>query len=83
MESIARSYIDLRQDGCVQFDNLLVFVYCDPEHESGVEVRLRSMLQKPIEGDTEKDLLSNCEEINSFLQECIQSWRQSMIKHRR
>ena len=80
---MAKSYQELCTDGCVHFDDLLIFVYCDPEREKALTVRLRSMLDEPMDGDAGEVVVNQCEKFNGYLQHCINSWQMIMAKHRK
>ena len=83
VENLARVFIDLRREGCVQFENMYITVYCDPAHDPGVEISFRS-LGKALMGVKEsKTALEHCLDIYVYLKDCVKMWREMTTDIRR
>lgn len=82
VEQMATLYQQLHTDGCVHFDDLLIFVYCDPERKSAITIRLRNLSERPMEGDKGGSITDQCKSVITFLQGCIESWRTIMEMYR-
>ena len=84
VENLARAYIDIKREGCVQFDDMLITVHCNPKHDVAVEVRLKSM-KKGLYGQNKdtKDAITHCQDIYRHLRECMEMWEQTMNIKRR
>ena len=61
---MATLYQQLRTDGCIHFDDLLIYIDCDPKRKSAISVRLRNLVDKPMEGDEGGSILEQCNSIN-------------------
>lgn len=83
VENLAQAYIDIRREGCIQFDDLLVVVHCNPNHRTAVEVRLQSIEVAMIGQNKDKDPIGHCQDLFRYMKDCITKWRSSMDDKRR
>lgn len=81
IENLAKAYIEIRREGCIQFDDLLVKVHCNPT-DTTVELKLQSLDQsitgKPKSGTSER----HCKELYQFLNTCVADWKKRMNMER-
>lgn len=83
VENLAKAYIDVRREGCIQFDDLLVTVHCKPTEGTAVEIRLQSIDEGKVFASAEEmSALDHCLVIYKYLSECVKRWRSSMDAHR-
>ena len=84
VENLARAYIDIRREGCIQFDDMMVVVHCNPDHKIAVEVRLHSIGVSMLGYNSkEKDPIAHCQDLYRYMRGCIGRWRDSMDVKRR
>ena len=84
VENLAKKYIDIRREGCIQFDDMLVVVHCNPKHKIGVEVRLQSIHVSMLGLNSDlKDPIAHCQDLYRYMDDCIKDWRKSMMTKRR
>lgn len=83
IENLGNAYIDIRREGCIQFDDLLVVIHCNPEHKTAVEIQLQSVGKKMFGTTREKTVLEHTNDIHAYLASCLQKWRDSMNDKRR
>ena len=83
VEILAQAYIDIRREGCIQFDDMLVCLHCNPKHATAIEVRLQSINRAMIGRTNEKTVLKHCEYLYNYLNGCIKKWRDNMDEKRR
>ena len=83
VENLARAYIDIRREGCIQFDDMLVVIHCNPNHKVAIEVRLQSIGKVMTGKRAEQDAIAHCEDIYRYMRDCIGKWRESMDNNRR
>lgn len=83
VENLAQAYIDIRKEGCIQFDDMLVVVHCNPNHRTAIEVRLQSINKAMVGQNSEKSALEHCQYLHSYLTDCVQKWRKTMDEKRR
>jgi len=81
-ENLAKDYVTLKTIGCIQFQNMTVTVYCNPDPNSklAVSVNLRSIDEK-FEGYGDVENQALC--LHNFFKNCIQSWTRKMQACRR
>ena len=85
IENLAKAYLDIRREGCIQFDDLLVVVHCDQSHSVGIELRLQS-IGEVMQGrnvKNEMDALMHCQALYRFLNQCVSKWQDIMAENRR
>lgn len=82
VEKLARAYLDLVWNGCVQFDDLLMFVNCNDEEPWGVQIRWKQLQIDSLDGKNDNNLnigtIDHCQAIYKVLQECITSWTEKL-----
>lgn len=83
IENLGSAYIDIRREGCIQFDDLLVVVHCNPDHGSAIEIRLITVGKKMFGQKREKSALLHTQDLYAYLKNCAEEWRASMDKTRR
>ena len=83
VENLARAYIEIRREGCIQFDDLLVVLHCNPSHHIAIEVRLQSIGRVMTGKRDQNDAMGHCEELYRYMRDCIGRWRESMEIKRR
>ena len=85
IENLAKAYLEIRREGCIQFDELLVVIHCDPDHIVGMELNLQS-IKRVMNGRNDGqqlDALKHCQTLYTFLNDCVSRWRKIMDDHRR
>lgn len=82
-ENLGNAYLDIKREGCIQFDDMMVVVHCHPESPVGVEVRLQSIGEAMNGTNKEKSALTHCQNIYTYLNSCLGKWRDSMDVQRR
>ncbi|XP_067936897.1 E3 ubiquitin-protein ligase rnf213-alpha-like [Watersipora subatra] len=84
IENLANAYLDIRREGCIQFDELLVVIHCDKTKNVGMEVRLQSIKRVlHNRNDAAADALKHCETLFQFFTQCVSRWQDIMKDHRR
>ncbi|XP_067936896.1 E3 ubiquitin-protein ligase RNF213-like [Watersipora subatra] len=84
IENLANAYLDIRREGCIQFDELLVVIHCDETKPVGMEVRLQSIKRVlHSRNDAGADALKHCETLFQFFTQCVSRWQDIMKDHRR
>ena len=83
VENLALAYIEIRREGCIQFDDLLVRIHCNPDRSTVVEIILQS-IDKVFSGRAqEKTALAHCQYLYEYLNNCMQKWKAAMTDERR
>ena len=83
VENLSQAYLDIRREGCIQFDDMLVIVHCSKKHKNGIEVKLQSISKSMIGHNGKKKALEHCEYLYTYLNNCVKKWRENMNKMRR
>lgn len=83
VENLALAYIDIRREGCIQFDDLLVVVHCNSDRGTGVEIRLQSINKKFFGNTQEMSAIDHCMLIYGYINSCVEKWRRSMDEQRK
>ena len=83
VENLARAYIDIRREGCIQFDDMLVVVHCNISHHTAIEVRLQSIVRVMTGKRVHNDAMGHCEDLYRYMRDCIGRWKESMALKRR
>ena len=83
IENLAQAYIDIRREGCIQFDDMMVVVHCNEDHKVAIEVRLQSIGLSMMGKSKEKSPIEHCEDLYRYMTGCISKWRASMEEKRR
>lgn len=78
VQILAQAYIDIRKEGCILFDDMLVVIYCDPELETVIKIRFKSSISYIVGKDSEKTVLAHCQHLHTHLRACIDMWRDNM-----
>lgn len=82
IENLARVYLEIRQQGCVQFNDVLMRVYCSPKDVT-VELTLQS-INETIKAKPSAELSQiHCRELYEFLKKCVKEWKDKMAQERR
>ena len=77
------AFIEIKKEGCIQFDDMKVVVHCNPEDDVAIEIRLQSIGQIMKGLSCEKPAVEHCQDVYTYLKSCITKWRQSMDEKRR
>lgn len=86
VENLAKAYLEIRREGCIQFDDLVVVIHCAPlttRRKVAIEVCLQSVGETMHGYKTDKTALEHCHDLYNYLKECLQKWRDSMDNMRR
>ena len=83
IENLAQAYIDIRREGCIQFDDMMVVVHCNEDHKVAIEVRLQSIGLSMMGKSKEKSPIEHCQDQNRYMTGCISILRASMDEKRR
>lgn len=84
VESLAMAYLDVRKEGCIQFDDLLIKVDCDKNKAAPVKVKCFQANKQHYTGrKVEKSALDHCNDLCSYLNSCVTKWREIMDLKRR
>ena len=83
MENLGVAYIEIKKEGCIQFDDMKVVVHCNPDDAVAIEIRLQSIGQIMKGLSCEKPAVEHCQDVYTYLKSCITKWRQSMDEKRR
>ncbi|XP_067940324.1 E3 ubiquitin-protein ligase rnf213-alpha-like [Watersipora subatra] len=82
VENLARAYIEVRREGCIQFDDLKVVIHCNQSHAVAIEIKLQT-IEKSFSGpSSEGTSLQHCHNMYKYLIDCIKRWRESMDEKR-
>ena len=82
MENLAKAYIAVRQEGCIQFDDMKVLVHCNPGAVA-IVISFKG-IEKTLTGQTdEASALKHCQNVADYLTDCLITWRKSMESQRR
>ena len=83
VENLGVAYIEIKKEGCIQFDDMKVVVHCNPDDAVAIEIRLQSIKQVMKGMSLEKPAVEHCQNVYAYLKSCITKWRQSMDEKRR
>lgn len=83
VENLAKAYIEIRQEGCIQFDDLLVVIHSDASPKIALEVCLTSVGKQMYGFKGQKTPLNHCQDLQKYLKDCLGKWRDSMNEKRR
>jgi len=85
VENLAKAYIEIRKEGCIQFDDMLVIVHCRPQDTVGIEIKLQSINKVMVGKNREKSggALPLCQDLYTYLNNCVIEWRKNMNQYRR
>lgn len=83
VENLAKAYIDIRNLGCIQFDDMMVVVHCNVDHRVAIEVRLQSIGHCILGMKKEKPCIEHCEDLHRYMTVCASKWRKLMDDRRR
>jgi len=80
---VAQAYLAIRREGCIQFDELLVFIYCNPKKVS-LQMHFKS-IKTTMEAKTDEksDVRQHCTDLYAYLNECVTKWQENMSAKRR
>ena len=83
VQILAQAYIDIRKEGCIQFDDMLVVIYCNPTRKTVIEIKFQSVNKVMVGKVAEKTVLAHCQYLHTHLRDCIDAWRGNMNDKRR
>jgi len=85
VENLAKAYIEIRKEGLIQFDDMLVIVHCSPQDTVGIEIKLQSIHQviRGLRKEGKRSSLEFCQDLSTYLNNCVSKWRESMDRYRR
>lgn len=83
-ENIAKVFLEIKKEGCIQFDDLLIKIQCNPKSKDGVKFKLQS-IKKAFVGMTDggKTALHHCKDLYNYMRDCLEQWRANMADYRR
>lgn len=84
--NLGNAYISIRRAGCIQFDDLLVVIHCDPSNENSpvaIEIKLKQAKVTVLGYKDQKSALKQCQDLHSYLNDCLRDWKQHMDSFRR
>ncbi|XP_067940322.1 E3 ubiquitin-protein ligase rnf213-alpha-like [Watersipora subatra] len=71
VENLASAYIEIRKEGCIQFDDLKVVVHCDQSHDVAIEIKLQAIEESLYGQSSESSSLEHCHDMYAYLTTCI------------
>lgn len=83
VKNLADAYLEIRREGCIQFDDMKVVVHCNPEHAVAIEIKLQSIKTSITGLSEENTALEHCQNVYAYLKRCLTKWRASMDIKRR
>ena len=83
VEDLGKAFLEIRREGCIQFNDLLVDLHCAPVSDTAVEVNLASIGEQMYGIQTEgKTAADHCRDIVACLNQFIIEWRDNMNSKR-
>ena len=84
VENLARAYLEIRHEGCIQFDDLVVRIHCNPQiGKPSVELKLQSIDESIIAKHTQYATSNrHCRDLYKFFNHCIDDWKKKMADER-
>lgn len=84
VENLAQSYMDIRREGCIQFDDMSVIVYCDPDSDISIKVKMSTDHAEMCGHNSEnKNAMSHCQDLHVYMTRCLQEWKNFMEQKRK
>ena len=83
VENLGLAYIEIKKEGCIQFDDMKVVVHCNPDSVVALEFGLQSIQQVMRGMRSDKPAVEHCKNVYTYLKSCIGKWRKSMDEKRR
>ena len=83
VENLGNAFLDIKREGCIQFDDMKVVVHCNPQHNVVIEIKLQSIEQSMNGSKEENNALVHCRRVYTYLKSCLKKWRDSMDEKRR
>ena len=83
VENLGNAFLDIKREGCIQFDDMKVVVHCNPDHAVVIEIKLQSIEQTMNGLKEENNALVHCRRVYTYLKGCLKKWRDSMDEKRR
>ena len=82
-ESLGQAYLDIRREGCIQFDDMMVVVHCNVQETVAIEIKFQSIGASLIGLKKENTALKHCNILLDYLKSCIRQWRESLNEMQR
>lgn len=84
VENLAQAYLEIRKEGCIQFDDLLIKIDCDEAQPASIKVKFQAIKEQYIGRRAENSsTIEHCTDLCDFLRECVKKWREIMVEKRR
>ena len=83
IENLARDYLEIRREGCIQFDKMYIEVDCSQLAEAAVKFKLYSIKKAYSGSSRSKSALAHCQDLHAYLVDCVKNWRHNMDTMRR
>ena len=82
MQNLAQAYLEIRKEGCIQFDELLIKIDSDRECTAPVKIKFQAIKEHYMGRKTDKSILAHCKDLLDFLRSCGRKWRDIMGQKR-
>ena len=82
-ENLAQAYLEIRKEGCIQFDELLIKIDCDRECTAPVKIKFQAIKEHYIGRKADKSILEHYKDLLDFLRSCVRKWRDIMSQKRK